>query len=279
MSNPKAKQCHICPRNCIIQPGKRGFCNGRKNEDGVIICHNYGKVTAISLDPIEKKPLRRFMEGNSILSIGSYGCNFSCGFCQNNRISMSDGSDINIIETTPADIRDKAIETVDSGNMGIAYTYNEPLIGYEFVKDCAELIKDAGLKNVVVSNGYTNEEPLKEILPYIDAANIDLKAFNDTFYKQIGGSLEDVKKSISLYAEACHLEITCLIIPGENDEEKEIESMCKWIAGINKNIPLHLSRFFPAYKYSRREETSRAIIDNLYDIALQYLSYVYKGNY
>ncbi len=272
-------KCGICPRSCSIAEGQTGFCSARSNQNGMIVCDNYGKVTSISLDPIEKKPLKRFMPGNNILSIGSYGCNFCCGFCQNNRISMSDGSDIPVMEMAPEDVVSKAVELKQNRNIGVAYTYNEPMVGYEFVRDCAKLVRNAGLKNVVVSNGYINEAPLREILPLIDAANIDLKAFNENFYKKIGGNLENVKRSIKLYAESCHLEITCLVIPDENDDSTEIEEMCRWIAGINRDIPLHLSRFFPAYEYADKTETSRGEVDRLHEIALKYLKYVYRGNY
>lgn len=256
-----------------------GYCRARSNRNGRIVCDNYGKITSIALDPIEKKPLKRFMPGSNILSIGSYGCNFCCGFCQNHRISMSDGTDLSVMKATPEDVVDKALEMIPDGNIGLAYTYNEPMIGYEFVRDCAELIHSANLKNVVVSNGYISERPLREILPLIDAANIDLKAFNDDFYKNVGGGLETVKRSIELYAKSCHLEITCLVIPGENDDPADMEAMCRWIAGISRDIPLHISRFFPSYKYRDRIETAREDVDRLYEIALKCLKYVYKGNY
>lgn len=272
-------KCNICPRECNIPDGGVGFCRARSNHNGVIVDSNYGKVTAMALDPIEKKPLRNYMPGSNILSIGSYGCNLTCGFCQNNRISMSDGADIQVTDISPETIVNKAEELKSSGNIGIAYTYNEPLIGYEFVTDCAKLIHEKNMKNVVVSNAFINEEPLKKLLPFVDAANIDLKAFNPEFYKKVGGDLEVVKRSIVLFADVCHLEITTLIIPGENDSENEIDSMCRFISGINPDIPLHLSRFFPCYKYSDRTETSRDTIDRLYDIATQYLVNVYKGNY
>ena len=271
--------CTICPRNCVIPEGNKGFCSARSNKDGEIICDNYGIITSIGLDQIEKKPLRRYMPGGKVLSLGSYGCNLSCGFCQNHRISMSDGRFIQVIKVSPEDVASKALEQIPDGNIGVAYTYNEPMIGYEFIRDCSEIIRRAGLKNVVVSNGYMNREPLEQILPLIDAANIDLKAFNNEFYKKIGGNLEDVKRSITLYAGSCHLELTCLIIPGENDSPQEIQEMCKWISSVDEEIPLHLSRFFPAYDYSDHDPTARESVDDLYEIASTYLKYVYKGNY
>ena len=192
---------------------------------------------------------------------------------------MSDGTDLPLETVTPEDIRDRAVELIPQDNIGLAYTYNEPMIGYEFVYDCAGLIHNAGLKNVVVSNGYINSKPLKKILPLIDAANIDLKAFNQKFYDKIGGDLEKVKDSIKLYADSCHLEITCLIIPGENDDPEQIGEMCKWIRDLDNDIPLHITRFFPAYKYSGKAMTTRDKIDELSEIAQRYLNYVYKGNY
>lgn len=275
----KMKQCDICPRNCLIAEGETGFCGARANNGSEIICESYGRLTSMALDPIEKKPLNRFKPGSNILSVGSYGCNLSCGFCQNHRISMSKGTDLAITQVTPDELVKNAVHLISSGNMGLAYTYNEPMIGYEFVKDCCELTHKAGLNNIIVSNGYINKAPLEKILPLIDVANIDLKSFSRSFYDKIGGDLERVKESIKLYSENCHLEITCLIIPNENDDPEMIREMCKWLSSIRRDIPLHLSRFFPAYKYSDRTATSKKEIDDLCGIAEKYLDHVYKGNY
>lgn len=271
--------CTICPHMCEIKKGHTGFCNARKNIDGKIESINYGKITSMSLDPIEKKPIKRFKPGSKVLSIGSFGCNLRCGFCQNHRISMSDSESTHMSEYTLAELRNKVIETTELGNIGLAYTYNEPLIGYEFVRDMSEIIHEEGLSNVLVTNGYINKKPLNELLLYIDAVNVDLKSFNNDFYREIDGDLETVKQSIEILAHHCHVEVTCLIIPNENDSTDEITEMSNWISGISRDIPLHLSRFFPNYHYSTQKETSREKIDSLYDIAKQNLNYVYKGNY
>lgn len=268
--------CEICPRACMIKEGNLGFCRGRANRGGKIVADNYGKVTSIALDPIEKKPLRRFHPGSNILSVGSYGCNLRCPFCQNYRISMENPS--RVIELSPKDIVIKAKDLIPLGNIGIAYTYNEPLIGYEFVRDCAEPAKAEGLFNVVVSNGYINQKPLKELLPLIDAFNIDLKSFSDKFYKSIGGKLETVKESIQLAAAECHVEVTTLVISGENDSEDEMRELSAWLASVDPAIPLHISRFYPNYKMSDRQPTPGATINKLISIAEEYLDHVYGGN-
>ncbi|MFA7661076.1 MAG: AmmeMemoRadiSam system radical SAM enzyme [Anaerovoracaceae bacterium] len=269
--------CTVCPRGCVIRQGHIGFCGGRANRDGEIIAENYGKVTSIALDPIEKKPLRRFRPGSLVLSVGSYGCNLRCSFCQNYRISMEHSAS-GCIETTPRKLVDKALELVPEGNVGIAYTYNEPLIGYEFVRDCAGLTREKGLANVVVSNGYINEKPLEELLPLIDAFNIDLKSFSRAFYKDIGGDLEVVKDFIRLVATQSHVEVTTLIISGENDSEEEMRELSRWLASVDPEIPLHISRFFPAYKMADRSPTPSDKILKLTSIARESLKYVYTGN-
>jgi len=158
--------CELCPHHCVLNEGQTGLCNARKNCGGKIICENYGKLTSLALNPIEKKPLQRFYPGSKILSVGSYGCNLCCPFCQNSQISMTDGEHIQMVEVSPEALVEKALERVSKGNIGIAYTYNEPLVGYEYVRDCAKLAKERDLKNVVVTNGCISEQPLKELLPH-----------------------------------------------------------------------------------------------------------------
>ena len=254
-----------------------GFCGARGNRDGEVVPLNYGKITSIALDPIEKKPLRRFYPGSSILSVGSYGCNLRCSFCQNYRISM-EKEPKDCLRASPRELVDKAHEMVGQGNIGLAYTYNEPLVGYEFVRDCAQIATEEGLNNVVVTNGFVEEKPLRELLPYIQALNIDLKSFDEAFYRKIDGGLETVKRSIALAAETSHVEITTLVIPGENDSEKEMERLASWIASLDPTIPLHISRFFPAYKMTDRGATPTERVLSLADIARQHLQYVYEGN-
>jgi pyruvate formate lyase activating enzyme len=236
--------CGICPHRCAIEEGRYGLCRARKNEDGAVICANYGKLTALALDPIEKKPLYRFRPGSLVLSAGSFGCNLSCPFCQNCDISMADDKTSRTTRFTPEELADKAEELRPRGNIGLAYTYNEPLVGYEFVRDTAQYIRTRGMANVIVTNGYINEQPLIELLPLIDAMNIDLKGCTDVFYKKLGGDLETVKRTIELSSKSCHVEVTTLIIPGENDGEDEIDAAAGWLAGLSRDIPLHLTRFF-----------------------------------
>ena len=243
-----------------------------------IIPINYGKIAAAALDPIEKKPLRRYKRGSMILSVGSFGCNLSCPFCQNHRISMTDAGHSVTKDVNPYQLLDAAKEARSAGNIGVAFTYNEPLIGYEYVLDCAKLIKNAGMDVVLVTNGCICEDPLKELLPYVDAMNIDLKAFNAVFYKRIGGDFETVKRTIELSQQACHVELTTLIIPGENDSPDEMRAEAEWIASLNKDIPLHISRFFPAYDYAHKTATDVRTIYELVDIARGSLNYVYTGN-
>lgn len=270
-------KCDVCPRNCSIQPDMTGFCNARMNQNNKIIDKNYGIVTAIALDPIEKKPLRNYKPGSNILSVGSYGCNLDCGFCQNNRIARATHEDVDAVFMSPENLAQKALSLKSQHNIGLAYTYNEPLIGFEFVYDCSKAIKALNMDNVVVTNGYVSENYLTKLLPYIDAMNIDLKSYNEDFYKKFGGDLETVKNSIRVASKKCHVEVTSLIIPGENDRIEEMEQLSKWLSEIG-DIPLHISRFYPCYKYSSKSPTPVETIENLVSIASKNLSNVYKGN-
>lgn len=270
--------CNICPHLCNIEEDHIGFCGARGNKGGKITAINYGLVTGLALDPIEKKPLYHFHPGSNILSVGSFGCNLRCSFCQNYEISMSKLNEVNTRYVSPEELVDTAKSLISQGNIGIAYTYNEPIIGYEYVMDCAKLAKEVGLKNVLVTNGYVSHEPLKEILKYIDGLNIDLKAFRDETYLKMSGELEPVKKSIEIAAEYNHVEVTTLLIPGDNDNEDEIHELSAFLSSIRKDIPLHLTRFFPRYKMQDRESTNIQKIHDLAEIAREYLDYVYVGN-
>jgi pyruvate formate lyase activating enzyme len=214
--------CELCFHHCDLTEGQTGFCRARACRDGKIIPLNYGKVTSLALDPIEKKPLRRFHPSSKILSVGSFGCNLRCPFCQNHEISMSGDGELETAEVSP-----EALELRPYGNIGVAYTYNEPLIGYEYVRDCAALVHEWGMVNVLVTNGTIEEVPWRKLLPLIDAANIDLKGFTPEWYQRLGGDLETVKRSIVLAAERCHVEVTTLLIPDENDSEEEVRSLAQ----------------------------------------------------
>ncbi len=270
--------CRTCHHLCSIDEHHIGMCGARSNEGGKIIPINYGLLTCIALDPIEKKPLMRFHPGSKILSVGSFGCNLKCQFCQNHEISMASKENANVRYVPPEDIVMAAVDLISRKNIGIAYTYNEPLVGYEYVRDCAKLAREKGLKNVVVTNGCFLREPMKEVMPLIDAFNIDLKGFTNEFYKKIDGDLEVVKDFIAFAAESSHVEVTTLIIPGENDSEEEIESLSKFIASIDVNMPLHISRFFQCYKMQDKNPTEVKKVYRLADIARKNLNYVYEGN-
>lgn len=268
--------CRLCPHNCVIKPGKTGACGVRKNKDGKLYSLNYGKVASISLDPIEKKPLYRFHPGKAILSIGTFGCNLKCSFCQNWSISHESPK---TYDTNPEEIVKKAQDLVSRGNIGIAYTYNEPSIWYEFVYDTAKLSSEKGLLNVLVTNGFINREPLLELLPYIDAMNIDVKAYTAKFYNEIcKASLENVKETVEISAQKCHVEVTTLVIPGLNDSVEEIGKLSRWLSSISPEIPLHLSRFFPNYRMQDRPPTPKETLVKARKKALEYLNHVYLGN-
>ena len=271
-------RCELCFHHCVLDVGQIGLCRARACQDGKIVSLNYGKLTSLALDPIEKKPLRRFHPGSLILSVGSFGCNLRCPFCQNHEISMAGDSGIQTVEVSPEQLAAKAAELVPQGNIGVAYTYNEPLIGYEYVWDCAALVHEQGMVNVLVTNGTVEEEPWRALLPLIDASNIDLKGFTPAWYRQLGGNLETVKRSIALAAERCHVEVTTLLIPGENDSEEEIRELARWLASISPEIPLHLSRFFPRYRMLDRPPAPVEQVCRLAETARRYLSYVYTGN-
>lgn len=272
-------RCNLCPWNCVLKPGQTGNCKVRSNENGMLITHVYNKIAAFGIDPIEKKPLYHFHPGKNILSIGEVGCNLHCTFCQNHNISQCFASDFSRFqEITSQQLVQKALKT--SQNIGIAYTYNEPFTFYEFMIETAKMARSNGLKNVVVSNGYVNSEPLNEILPFIDAFNIDLKAFNEDFYlKQTKGKLEPVLEILKIIAKSeAHLEITNLVIPGLNDNEVQFENMVKWISSeLGIEMPLHLSRYFPKHELNL-PPTSIKKLETLYNLAKEHLHHVYLGN-
>ena len=266
--------CHLCPYECRIPSGGKGACGVRKNIDGILYSLVYGKTTGMALDPVEKKPLYRFHPGEYILSLGTRGCNLHCEFCQNWHVSQEvDGPMENV---TSGEVVEKAKEL---HSFGIAYTYNEPFIWYEFVLDTAKLARQNGLKNVLVTNGFVNRDPLEEMLPYIDAMNIDLKAFDEDFYVKVcKGRLKPVLDVIKISAKACHVELTNLIIPTLNDSEDSVRKMVEWIySNLGTEIPLHLSRYFPCYNMDLTP-TPIETLKRAERIAKEKLKYVYIGN-
>lgn len=282
--------CRTCMHRCRLSPGQRGICLARKNEGGQIICDNYGMATSLALDPIEKKPLKMFRPGSLVLSVGSFGCNLKCPFCQNHEISMAGREEAE--ETTgavyisPEALAGKALEYKPRGNIGVAFTYNEPMVGWEYVRDTAKLVKEAGMDNVLVTNGSASIEVLEEVLPFMDAMNIDLKGFREDYYRKLGGDLETVKAFIVRAARDCHVELTTLVVPGENDSIEEMEEEAEWIASVgalagrtgSRGIPLHISRFFPQYRVTDREATDVGQIYRLAEAAKKYLKNVFTGN-
>lgn len=270
-------ECDICFHRCKLEDGQIGFCRGRKNVDGKIIPLNYGRVTSIALDPIEKKPLKYFRSGSMILSLGGFGCNLRCPFCQNYSISMSDEKTFTR-QLSVNDAVELAKSLMNDGNIGIAYTYNEPLINFEYVLDCAREIRNLNMINVLVTNGTIEEQPLRKLLPYIDAYNIDLKGFSQSFYDKLSGDFESVKRTIMITSKVAHVEITFLAIEGENDSDEEMELMAKWLADIDPDMPLHINRFFPNYLWKDKSITSKETLVRLSTIASKFLNRVSLGN-
>jgi len=268
-------KCRLCPHNCTIEEGKFGICKTRTAQGCKLYTTIYGEVSAIAMDPIEKKPLYHFFPGSSILSIGTVGCSFKCQFCQNYHISQNPNYPTDFY--SPEEIAELAL---NKSSIGVAYTYSEPLIWYEYVYDTGIEARKRGLKNVFVTNGYINQEPLLELLKYADAFNIDLKSFNKDFYRKIiGGKLEPVLetiKEISRHPEI-DLEVTTLVIPGYNDSDKEMEEITDFLASLNKDIPYHLSAYYPAYKF-KAPPTPVETLERLKEIAERKLNYVYLGN-
>jgi len=267
-------QCVLCPKNCLISEGRTGFCRARVNNAGKLYSLIYGRTTGIALDPIEKKPLYRFHPGEQILSLGTRGCNFGCMFCQNWHISQNPTAPVQ--EVSSQQVVDEARRL---GAFGIAFTYNEPFIWYEFVLETARLAKKNGLENVLVTNGYVNPEPLEEILPLIGAMNIDLKAMDNKFYVSIcKGSLDPVLLTIERSVKSCHVELTNLIIPTLNDSDEHFKKLTDWVLEhTGADTPLHFSRYFPCYELDL-PPTPAQTLQRACAIAGKKLNFVYVGN-
>ncbi len=266
--------CHLCPTACVLAGGRDGPCGTRGHRDGRMVAFNYGRLSACGMDPIEKKPLYHFLPGAPILSVAAAGCNLHCAFCQNWQLSQ--GRATSVAELSPADVVDLARR---EGSVGVAYTYSEPLVWFEFVRDTARLVREAGLVNVIVSNGYLNPDPLAELLPLIDAANIDLKSMDEDFYRDVcKGHLQPVLATIeALYRADVHVEITNLVIPGHNDAPGQIERLRDRVADLSPDIPLHLSAYHPAWQFDA-PPTSAEILERAARTCAERLHHVYIGN-
>ncbi len=267
-----AARCGLCPHCCRIAEGKTGTCGVRENRGGTLFAATYGKVATVAVDPIEKKPLFHFHPGARILSIGSVGCNFRCEFCQNWNLVLRQ------VPVEPVRIGDLIGAARRENSVGIAYTYNEPFIQFEFVLECAKAFRAAGMKNVLVTNGYVNPAPLAELLPFVDAMNIDLKSMDPAFYRKIcGGDLDPVLATIRTAAKATHVEITTLLYTGHNDADEQVRKVVDFIADMDREIPLHISRYFPMHRATAPPTTPDRLA-SAYRIARERLSYVYVGN-
>ena len=272
-------ECQLCPHHCKISEGKRGICGSRRNRQGKLVSEVYGRPCALAIDPIEKKPLYHFHPGTTCLSIACTGCNFRCLNCQNHDISQAAPSDVNHYELSPEDI----IALCQKHHCpGIAYTYTEPLTYIEYIIDCARLAHEAGLWNILVTAGYVCQEPLSDLLPFLDAANIDLKSFSDNIYNKVsGGHLQPVLDTILAMHEAgVWIELTNLVIPGINDDMDMIRQMCRWLVenGL-ANAPLHFSRFFPRYKMQDKSPTPIQTLRVAKQVAEEEgITHVYLGN-
>ena len=268
--------CLLCPQNCHLAPERTGVCRVRQRQGDKLYTLNYGRLTSLALDPIEKKPLYHFHPGSAILSAGTLGCNLACGFCQNWQISQADApSDF----VTPAGLVAIAEREREAGNIGLAYTYSEPGVWWEYLRDTAPLARERGLKNVMVTNGYLNREPLAELLPFLDAVNMDLKGFRDEFYREsCHGRLAPVLAFAgAVVAAGVHLELTNLIIPGYNDREEDLRALIDWVAALDPGTPLHFSRYFPQYRFTA-PPTPVETLKRAYGLAGERLHHVYIGN-
>ena len=272
--------CSTCPRRCRLADGAVGFCRARRAEGGRVVAANYGKVTSIALDPIEKKPIAFFHPGENVLSVGSFGCNLRCPFCQNDSISQHGEDGVQFQVATPGELAELALRTKRGrGNLGLAYTYNEPLVGWEFVRDCAREVHARGMLNVLVSNGCAEASVVEELAPLVDAANIDLKGPSQEYYDWVGGDFAAVCRAIkTLHAAGCHVEVTTLVVPGRNDRDEDIDAVAAFIASVSPEIPLHVTRFFPRFQLTGSAPTLVATVHRLAAVARCRLSLVLVGN-
>jgi pyruvate formate lyase activating enzyme len=265
-------RCTLCPNQCTIAEGKRGRCLGRVNHGGRLVAASYGEVVSLAVDPIEKKPLYHFLPGSRILSVATYGCNLLCPFCQNADISQR------VAESRTVSPEELLVLAKRAGTPSVAYTYNEPLVWYEYVSDAGRLMREGGIRNVLVTNGMINPGPLEELLPLVDAMNIDLKSIRPEFYSDyVKGNLDAVLGTIRRARQACHIELTNLLIPGRNDSEEEIRELTGFAAGLGPETVLHFSRYYPRHRASE-PATPPAVLRRAAAIAREKLHYVYLGN-
>ena len=281
---PAVAVCASCPRRCHLAPGALGVCRARRNVGGRVVPEGYGRLTSLALDPVEKKPLARWRPGSYVVSVGSYGCNLACPFCQNHDIAQAGSGDVGWREVAPDELVEVALEARrrDPRVVGIAHTYNEPLVGWEYVRDCARLARGAGLANVLVSNGCACDSVLGELDGLVDAANIDLKGFSDEVYRACGapeGAFDCVRHTIETLAAdpTCHLEVTTLVVPGLSDSEETVGSIARWLAGLG-DVTYHVTRFFPRWRMTDRAATPVSDVYRLADVARRSLPHVYAGN-
>ena len=277
-ADDKLCDCFLCSHRCHVKPGKRGICRVRENRDGTLVSLVYGKLIAAHVDPIEKKPLYHFMPGTRSMSIATTGCNFQCDFCQNWQISQVPGAEISGEYTAPEDLVRAAKER---GCPNIAYTYTEPTIFFEYAYDCAKLAQAEGIRNCFVTNGYQTPETIEKMAGVIDAANVDLKAFNDKFYRErCKAHLQPVREAIRLMHEAgIHIEVTTLLIPGYNDDEDELKRLTEFVVAVSPDIAWHVSRYHPDYKFDGARATPADAIFHALEIGQRAgLRYVYAGN-
>ena len=283
-------RCEVCFRHCELQEGQTGPCGARTASGGCVRPVFYGRVSSLALDPIEKKPLARFHPGSMVLSAGGLGCNLRCPFCQNHEIAQADGENgfpVRTEEMPPDTLAELAAHYRQAGNIGLAYTYNEPLVCWEYVRDTARLVHEREMLNVLVTNGCAETGILEQLAPYIDAMNIDLKGFTDRYYREVlGGDRQMVMAFIREAVKRCHVELTTLVVPGENDSEEEMLRLSEWVAGLQdvsggrqgREIPLHISRFFPRYRMAEKRPTDVRKVYSLVKAAEKNLLYVYPGN-
>lgn len=268
--------CQACMHHCKLESGEWGMCGARRNERNSIVCKNYGSITSLTLEPIEKKLLKMFCPKNKILSVGSFGCNLRCAFCQNHDAAIIKKTSAQAYHLSPQELTKQVVHNKEKGNIGLAFSFNEPLTGWEFVRDTAKLVQGRGMKTILDTNGCFSLDILNNVLPFIDAMNIDLKGFRPEYYANLGGDLEMVKKFIARASRHCHVELTTMIVPNENDSVAEMEEEAKWIASIRNDIPLHITRLIPRYNMRDKQMTDVMTIFRLSEAAKKHLKHVFR---